>query len=133
MKRIQFPLFVLSCTLLMSACGEAQVPQSPPGFSCPAAAVNGSTYTPLNLSTPVNVVTYTDTPPTGEWCYVVQAYDGAYYSDPSAPSNPAASGPLGEIVVSWNDSDPVTFVVSRAPALAVASPMKPTVVTAVGK
>lgn len=102
-------------------CAHGQVPPNPTVYLCPATT--GTAYTPLNQSSPVTTLSYTDaTPPAGQQCYVAQSVAG---SQVSVPSNTA--GPLnvttGKIVlISWTapatGPAPTGYVISRATAIA---------------
>lgn len=121
MKKILAAVF--SMAFLAAAGCHAQVPANPTVYLCPATT--GTAYTPLNQSSPVTALTYTDaTPPTGQYCYVVQSVITAT-GQVSVPSNTA--GPLDvpsgkSVLLTWtapaSGPSPTGYVVSRAPAIA---------------
>jgi hypothetical protein len=121
----------------------AQYPPTPRVSTCPAAAVSGAAYTPINppanVATPASIsaTTYTDPAPPGTYCYIVAAWAivaGSPNYQESVPSNIA--GPFVvtagfEVVLSWSPPDNAalyayTYIVSRAPAILAPVPGAPT-------
>jgi hypothetical protein len=115
------------CTYVLSRATVAS------GTSCPATT--GTSYTPIDQSSPAAGTTFTDSaPPSGaNVCYSVQTLQGGLYSTASAASNsgttvaipvlPLAPSGLNTSSVSENGPAPAAAP-KAAPALASAAPTR---------
>lgn len=116
----------LLIVMLAAALGcKAQIPPNPTVLACPAAT--GSTYTPVNQSSPATGTTYADTPAAGNWCYIAQSQNNTFTPPlQSVPSNVAgpftttANTSSNTVDLSWTAPTtgvaPTGYVISRAPA-----------------
>lgn len=133
--------------LALTACahpGSGQQPPSPPVVNCPAATLGGTAYTevnaPASTSVPANITaaSYDWLPPSvGAWCATVQAWaqpNGAPPYQVSAPSNVVqvtTTASLTHVELTWTPPATTsvyasyTYIVSYAPATAVAVPTAP--------
>ena len=120
-RKITFAL--LSCMLLSFSAG-CRAQQITPVPIITAPAVTSTAFVQLNLSAPVTVLTYTDQPATGSFCYFVQMLDGSGVSAASNVSCNTTTSTLKHSVLTWNapagytcQNSPCGYVVSRAPAI----------------
>jgi hypothetical protein len=127
MKRILYVSVVLLAGILGCHSSPAQVPPGPTTYTCPPATVGGTAYTPLNPATntanpPVAAAPYNDTPGIGTWCYTGQAWLSPNSSAPSNVVMPTTTAALPVVQITWTNptqtESGVTYVISRAPAIA---------------
>lgn len=72
------------------------------GSTCPTPNLTTPNYAPLNSTSPVSAITYSDTTATGTVCYIVQALD----SEIPTPAVSTPSNVAGPFTVPTNPSQP---------------------------
>ena len=103
LRKIVTPPFIFLAVMALVVSCRSQNPVTPTQYTCPPAG----SYTSLN-STGTTSTTYSDTPPSGSWCYIGQGTlpaSGGVAAQTGGYSNtvgPVAAGATGKVNLSMS-------------------------------